>query len=56
MLIAQAMGEYGGMSGLASSLQSWLTRAQEFIGGLGTKEYTVIALVAVVGLFLLRRK
>ena len=42
MLIAQAMGEYGGMSGLASAIQSGLNQAEAMIGGLSLKQYAVL--------------
>ena len=56
MLIAQSLGEYGAMAGLAASLQSLFSRVGETIDGFGTKEYTVIAVVGVAAVvFLLRR-
>ena len=45
MLIAQAMGEYGGMSGLANAIQSGLNHAESLIRGLSLKQYAVLAVV-----------
>jgi hypothetical protein len=56
MLIAQAMGEYAGMSGLASTIESLLNRGEELIAGLGGREYTAIALVAVALFFFFGRR
>ena len=48
MLIAQGLGEYGAMSGLSAGVQSAVYHVEAFISDLGTKEYVVIAAVAVV--------
>lgn len=56
MLIAQAVGEYGGMSGLAAVVQSWITNAEIMIAGFGPKEYAVIGVVAVALLVFLSRR
>jgi hypothetical protein len=56
MLIAQAVGEYGGMSGLAGAMQSWLSRAEIMLAGFGTKEYVIIGVVAVALLAFLSRR
>ena len=55
MLIAQGLGEYGGMSGLSAAFQSARYHVEAFIGGLGTKEYFFIAVAALV-LFVLTVK
>jgi hypothetical protein len=56
MLIAQAVGEYGGMSSLAAVIQSWITNAEVMITGFGAKEYAVIGVVAVALLAFLSRR
>ena len=56
MLIAQAVGEYGGMSGLAAVLDSWVTRARIMIEGFGTKEYVTIGVIALAVLVVLSRR
>jgi hypothetical protein len=56
MLIAQAMGEYGGMSGLASAIQSGLNQAEAVIGGLSVKEYAVVVVLGGLMLFAFFRR
>ena len=56
MLIAQAMGEYGGMSGLASAIQSGLQHVESLIGGLSLKQYAVLAVGGVLIFVLFGRR
>jgi hypothetical protein len=56
MLIAQVAGEYGGMAGLGEALAGLLTRAEDAIAGLGTREYVVIGVAVVLLVFLTRRR
>lgn len=56
MLIAQAVGEYGGMSGLADAMQSWITRAEIMVAGFGTKEYAIIGVVVLALIVFLGRR
>ena len=55
MLVAQAAGEYGLMSGLASAIESGFIRAEAFVGDLGAKEYTIL-IVAFVVLWMFTRR
>jgi hypothetical protein len=62
MLLAQAAGEYGMMSGLASAIQLGLSRAEAIfgdlgaiVGDLGAKEYTIL-IIAVVVLWMFTRR
>ena len=48
MLIAQAMGEYGGLTSLASTISTLIYRAQDTVAGFGTKEWAVVGAVCVV--------
>jgi hypothetical protein len=56
MLLAQALGEYGGLSSLAASFQSWLNRAEDMLAGLGTTEYIVIGVVVAAFVLFGRRR
>jgi hypothetical protein len=55
MLVAQAAGEYGLMSGLASAIESGFLRLEGIVGDLGAKEYTIV-IVAFVVLWMFTRR
>ena len=48
MLLAQAMGEYGAMAGLASAIQSGLAQAENLVRGLGMKEFVILLFAGIV--------
>ena len=56
MVLAQAVGEYGMMAGLAAALQFCMTQAESVLGSLDGKDYLIIAVVAVVVLKLFGRR
>jgi len=56
MVIAQALGEYGAMAGVAAAFQSAVTRAESVLGNLDGRDYIVIAVVVVVLLKVFSRR
>jgi hypothetical protein len=56
MLIAQAMGEYGGLASLAATFSTLMNRAESTISGFGTREWALIGVACVVVIVVLGRR
>jgi hypothetical protein len=56
MLIAQSFGEYGAASALVAAVQSALNQAENFIRGMGMKDYFILGVAGLVLFMLLGRR
>ena len=56
MLIAQALGEYGGLSAIVASFENAMLAAQEQISRIDLSTWAVVGLAAFLLLFLWNRR